>query len=236
MLAHFGETRMQNTEMRMNLTKLEQRIDRVLDKIDTIAVQPLQLGGGRTTTSSCNATTSADAEADLIAMEERMLALRKENLAMRRQLQSRATEPATDESAASTDAVRCECEQLRVANADLTERVRALETAGAEMSRQLAERHEASDRLEQLQLANLDLLNLLNAERLASERLKTEQQSQTSDDRLAVTVRSVLSQFYQEFHAALVASADTEVPLTADRVCRLARALIKKEAQKLNPK
>lgn len=235
MLAHFGESRMQNTELRMNLTKLEQRIDRVLDKIDTIAVQPSP-GVGRMINSSCSAsTTSADAEAELIAMEERMLALRKENLAMRRQLHSLATKPTADDSAASMDAVRCECEQLRAANADLTKRVRALETTGADMCRQLAEHDESSDRLEQLELANLDLLNLLNTERLTNKQMQTKLESQTTDDQLAETVRSVLSQFYQEFHAAMNTTEATEVPLTADRVCRLARTLIKNEAQKLNP-
>lgn len=68
--AFLSENRIQNTEVRMNLSKLETKIEKVLDKIDSINLR----------TDSMKKT---DIEEELLQMEEKMLALKRENRQLR---------------------------------------------------------------------------------------------------------------------------------------------------------
>ncbi|XP_035779268.1 inner centromere protein-like [Anopheles albimanus] len=72
-----GETRMQNTEMRMNLTKLESKLDRVLDRIDLLSVH-----GDR------GASGALEKDAELLQLEEKVLDLKRENHSLRGKLQT----------------------------------------------------------------------------------------------------------------------------------------------------
>ncbi|XP_049531302.1 histone-lysine N-methyltransferase, H3 lysine-79 specific [Anopheles darlingi] len=72
-----SETRMQNTEVRMNLTKLESKLDRVLDRIDLLSVH-----GDR------GASSALDKDAELLQLEEKVLDLKRDNHSLRAKLQS----------------------------------------------------------------------------------------------------------------------------------------------------
>ncbi|XP_049278323.1 uncharacterized protein LOC125761338 [Anopheles funestus] len=69
-----SENRMQNTEMRMNLTKLESKLDRVLDKIDLLNVH----GAGADRSSN-----AVDKDAEVLELEEKLLELKRANHALK---------------------------------------------------------------------------------------------------------------------------------------------------------
>lgn len=72
MMSLFTENRFQNTEVRMCLSKLETKIERVLDKMDTI-----KDGQGSA------AKPKSDLEEEIIQLEEKVLMLKKENRQLR---------------------------------------------------------------------------------------------------------------------------------------------------------
>lgn len=69
----FTENRFQNTEIRMCLSKLESKIERVLDKVDLI----------RESNQSSSTKPKSDLEEDIIKLEEKLLDLKKENRQLR---------------------------------------------------------------------------------------------------------------------------------------------------------
>ncbi|XP_065082903.1 uncharacterized protein LOC135705223 [Ochlerotatus camptorhynchus] len=77
------ENRMQGTEVRMNLSKLESKLDRVLDKIDCIN---LNSGGGSAEKSAI------DKDEDILALEEKIFELKKENHALKGKLRTMEAE------------------------------------------------------------------------------------------------------------------------------------------------
>ncbi|XP_052867039.1 uncharacterized protein LOC128273155 [Anopheles cruzii] len=167
-----SENRMQNTEMRMNLTKLESKLDRVLDRIDLLSVQ----GTDRRPSSA------ADRDEELLALEEKLLELKRENHTLKGKL--RAAEATESDAKRRSDAklieklqsleecdhrqrdtihrMERENETIRAESARLKEVRLALEKELAEakengtektkeLQRTLAELRAANERAEQLQ-------------------------------------------------------------------------------------
>uniref|UniRef100_A0A182PNC2 WH1 domain-containing protein n=1 Tax=Anopheles epiroticus TaxID=199890 RepID=A0A182PNC2_9DIPT len=99
-----SENRMQNTEMRMNLTKLESKLDRVLDRIDLLS---LHQG-----TNAERPATVADKDAEVLELEEKLLELKRANHALKGKVR-------TLEAA--------EREGTREANTKLEEKLKTLE-------------------------------------------------------------------------------------------------------------
>ena len=62
------ENRIQNTEIRINISKLESKVDRVLDKIDLLTLQ-----------AGHKLSNDDDMEGEMIKLEEKILHLKKEN-------------------------------------------------------------------------------------------------------------------------------------------------------------
>lgn len=70
-----SENRIQNTEVRMNLSKLESKIERVIDKLDSLS--------GRT---AANSKCDNDDDDELLLLEEKLLTMKKENRQLRLQV------------------------------------------------------------------------------------------------------------------------------------------------------
>uniref|UniRef100_A0A182VRD9 WH1 domain-containing protein n=1 Tax=Anopheles minimus TaxID=112268 RepID=A0A182VRD9_9DIPT len=77
-----SENRMQNTEMRMNLTKLESKLDRVLDKIDLLNVHR----------SGDRPASVADKDAEVLELEEKLLELKRANHALKNKVRTLETD------------------------------------------------------------------------------------------------------------------------------------------------
>ncbi|XP_021707321.1 FK506-binding protein 15-like [Aedes aegypti] len=78
------ESRMQGTEVRMNLSKLESKLDRVLDKIDLMNLN-----------STGEAKSNTDKDDDILALEEKILELKKDNHALKGKVRSLEAEVST---------------------------------------------------------------------------------------------------------------------------------------------
>ncbi|XP_062564104.1 FK506-binding protein 15 [Armigeres subalbatus] len=78
------ESRMQGTEVRMNLSKLESKLDRVLDKIDLLNLN-----------SADDGKSSTDKDQDMLLLEEKILELKKENLALKAKVRAMETKVST---------------------------------------------------------------------------------------------------------------------------------------------
>ncbi|XP_031626354.1 uncharacterized protein LOC116342761 [Contarinia nasturtii] len=68
------ENRIQNTEVRMNLSKLDSKMDRMLDNIERLRLK------------ATHATNASDKDEEIIRLEEKVLELKKENRALKMQL------------------------------------------------------------------------------------------------------------------------------------------------------
>nr|XP_040225418.2 uncharacterized protein LOC120951015 isoform X1 [Anopheles coluzzii] len=148
-----SENRMQNTEMRMNLTKLESKLDRVLDRIDL-----LNLHQGGSSGSSERPQSVADKDAEVLELEEKLLELKRTNHALKSKVR-------TLEAA--------ERDGTRETNAKLEQQIKTLEELERhhkETIRSLELQLEASNAELARQKATLDALE----KQLAEEKLTTE--------------------------------------------------------------
>ncbi|KFB46994.1 AGAP002112-PA-like protein [Anopheles sinensis] len=121
-----SETRMQNTEMRMNISKLESKLDRVLDRIDLLNLH----------SSSERPTSVADREAEVLALEEKLLELKRENHSLRARVRTLEAS---------------ELEGKRNADSKLEQKVQAMEVTERRLNGEIASLEEKleSSRTEQ---------------------------------------------------------------------------------------
>ncbi|XP_058118993.1 uncharacterized protein LOC131287456 [Anopheles ziemanni] len=123
-----SETRMQNTEMRMNMTKLESKLDRVLDRIDLLNLH----------SSSDRPASVADREAEVLALEEKLLELKRENHSLRgrvRTLEASETEGKRNADAKLEQKVQALEVMERRLNGEIVNLEQKLESSRAEYER-----------------------------------------------------------------------------------------------------
>ncbi|XP_058446605.1 uncharacterized protein LOC131427441 [Malaya genurostris] len=100
------ENRMQNTELRMNLSKIETKLERVLDRIDLLN----NLG-------TKEANQVIDKDEDMLQLEEKILELKRENHSLKGRIRSLETEAVTSKENIRTKnqllETEVECEKLK---------------------------------------------------------------------------------------------------------------------------
>lgn len=104
-----SENRMQNTEVRMNLSKLDSKLDRVLDQIEM-----LKLSGGRSTVRNA----AIDYEEEMIKLEEKIVELKKENRLYKLKL-AEAENKVPSVTSSGNEELTALKEQFEAANKDL---------------------------------------------------------------------------------------------------------------------
>uniref|UniRef100_A0A182IRH5 PH domain-containing protein n=1 Tax=Anopheles atroparvus TaxID=41427 RepID=A0A182IRH5_ANOAO len=179
-----SETRMQNTEMRMNITKLESKLDRVLDRIDLLSLH----------STTERPASVADREAEVLALEEKLLELKRENHALRSKV--RTLEATADEGKRHVDAkleqkvqaMEVTERRLKEELANLEQRVEASRGEQARVGerlamaeKQLTEAKEAADRQTKELESTLDQLKEIKQERDQLKIKLTEENSRSMD-------------------------------------------------------
>ncbi|XP_053669882.1 uncharacterized protein LOC128720248 [Anopheles nili] len=133
-----SENRMQNTEMRMNITKLESKLDRVLDRIDLLSLQ------GSSDRSNC----STEKDAEVLELEEKLLELKRANHALKskvRTLEDAERNGRRDADAKLEEKLHAIEESERRLKADIVILEKKLQLSRVEVERQ-KERFEMSEK------------------------------------------------------------------------------------------
>ncbi|XP_058061624.1 uncharacterized protein LOC131211948 isoform X2 [Anopheles bellator] len=206
-----SENRMQNTEMRMNLTKLESKLDRVLDRIDLLSVQ-----GDRRPSSA------ADRDEELLALEEKLLELKRENHTLKGKL--RAAEATESDAKRRSDAKLIEklqsLEECDHRQRDTIHRMeRENETNRAESARQkevrLALEKELAEAKENGAEKTKELERSLAELRAANERSEQLQQQLTEERNRSHEAGTRIEQLQRELNTVRQASEKTLQPAAA---------------------
>lgn len=143
-----AENRTQNTEMRMNLSKLETKIEKVLDKIDLIDI------GGR---NNQIGRQYVDREAEELELEGKVLELKKENRQLRlrvshltEQCSNVAANHRKDQLIASEERIRnleADAERIKSKECELIEMVRVQQILEDEVKQHVAQKDVEIDQL-----------------------------------------------------------------------------------------
>lgn len=235
MLSLFTENRFQNTEVRMSLSKLESKIERVLDKVDLIRDQ-----------SATKPKT--DLEEEIIKLEEKLLGLKKENRQLRL---DREANRSSDEALmvekkkislleVRLESQRDELEELRncltaknseIARID-SQRISSDEKSNSEMSQLKTKIEELCNHQSQ---SNIKIANMnTSIADLEKEKLKVEEQlaMQLQSDantngniQIADVVKDIMNTMYQSFQETISQRSEW----SADDVLKLMRTVIKRE-------
>uniref|UniRef100_A0A182QKA5 Uncharacterized protein n=1 Tax=Anopheles farauti TaxID=69004 RepID=A0A182QKA5_9DIPT len=188
-----SENRMQNTEMRMNLTKLESKIDTVLDRISLLDVQ------------GTSERPAIDKEAEVLELEEKLLELKRANHALKTHVRTlEATERDGKREAKLEEKLQILEESERRLKEHVASLERKLDTSRTEsehqneklnlLEKQLAEEKENAERnTKELQTVQEQL------ESAQRERNQLKEQLEKEIHR-AEAIKKQLDQLQQEHH------------------------------------
>lgn len=244
------ENRVQNAEVRMNLGKLETKLERVLDNIEM-----LKLSSGR----SSGRNSTIDSEEEIIKLEEKIVELKKEN----RLLKLKAVEAASNEQfvMAPTNeelapvkeelkTVKRDLEKLRQQNVDKETKIHELEgklqmenekanvltSAKAELERKLQEsERKLKAEMELKKSVALDtdkrdakILELgEKVKSLTAKIVEHEKSGEAAQTKGHETIRSIMNKLYVE----LFQSVNGRDTMTSAEVLKLTAELIRRETK-----
>lgn len=240
--AFASENRIQNTEVRMNLTKLDSKLDRVLDnverKFNLISLCILfvfikrfySLGLWLVSSKSNNAH---DKEEEIIKLEEKVLELKKENRAFKAQL----SESSGDRIKKDSDNKEAEIllqktiEEKELKIVELTSKVQEL----TEKNQTIEEKFNTAMETEKCEREQLLVRNSNELDELRSElerknnELQAMQQdkSKESNTNNGEMIRSIMNQFYTK----LFQNIEGKSTLSSADVLKLTAEIIRKETK-----
>lgn len=151
MNSFLAENRIQNSEVRMNLSKLETKIERVMDKIDALNMEK-------------QPRRKIDSEDEILRLEEKILTLKKENRQFRLSIEELKEREQKQQRNGDT-------ERLEAANQQNAELQKVLDTKVADIERLRSESREKSAQFEALESD----FSKLQKERLSEIGAKSEE-------------------------------------------------------------
>lgn len=210
--AFTAECRLQNTELRINLSKLDSKLERVIDNIELLRLD---------THSTQPARDANELEEEILKLEERLLDLKKENRCLKLQLQEmNLSRQKQLEQDSKDDSLM---ESLRTENHE----------KGKKIDELLAQVENLTISLRN----DLDTANKSNADKIEALQSELEvksteidalhQQVSEASNKSSEMVRSILNEFYQKLHASICDKADVS---SAD-VLKLSADIIRKETK-----
>lgn len=209
------EYRLQNTELRINLSKLDSKLDRVIDNIEL-----LRLNAHSTNSPKSN----NELEEEILTLEEKVLELKKENRGLKLQLQEmdlakkqRLEQDTKDNSIIET--LKCENDEKQSKIVELSNEVEELRKTS----------HNEIDELRKKMEEQIEALHKDSAEK-STEIEVLQQQMAESSKKSGELVRSILNEFYQKLYenisdATDISSADV-LKLSADIIRRETKAAL----------
>jgi len=198
------ESRVHSSEMRINLTKLETKIDRVLDKIDL-------LKGG-------NSKTGDEKDDEILQLEEKLIEVRKENRALKQQvkgLEEGASAKATKDLLKQEDE-----EALAVLTVQVTESRRTIEIYQKERETKNKEIGELKAKIE---------IQQRELEQAKAEATKHNDANKSKENSVpsAELIRGIMNEFYQKLHK----SVNEQNTWSKQEVLKLSVELIRNETK-----
>lgn len=210
--AFTSECRLQNTELRINVSKLDSKLDRVIDGIEILRLS------AHTTPAS---KESNELEEEIIKLEERILEMKKENRRLKLQLREsdmvrkqKLEHDKQENTMLETLRTECDAKQSRID--ELSAQVdKVLESSRNELDGMKKENDEQIQRLQ----CDLDAKS--------GEIESLQQQMTEASAKSGEIVRAILNEFYQKLHETIGDKDD----VSADDVLKLSADIIRKETK-----
>lgn len=233
----FTEHRFQNAEVRMCLSKLESKIERVLDKVDFIREA-----------NNSSTKPKSDLEEDIIRLEERLLELKKENRQLRLNREAGDSHTAKALSVEKQrnalleerlESQRAEMEELRKSIATKETEIQRMDSVRqqieAESKTQSVEQQSRIDDLTNAHVLTNDSMSMLKASIADLERDKLELEEQlsqfesarrsSSGMEMGTVIKDIMNAMYQSIQATVSQRSEW----SAEDVLKLMRTVIKRE-------
>lgn len=232
MVSLFTENRFQNTEVRMCLSKLESKIERVLDKVDLI----------REANSTSSNKPKSDLEEEIIKLEEKLLNLKKENRQLRLDQMDKVSldeQKKNSQLEEQLESQKAEIEGLRssiaVKDSEIKNnnslRLRSdekfklhISELGTKIDELTNNKLQSASEISKLK-STIDELKIDNQkldEQLAQLQLKSES---SGGIKISAVVKDIMNTLYQNIHETVSHRTDW----STDEVLKLMRTAIKRE-------
>lgn len=239
------ENRVQNAEVRMNMSKLESKLDRVLDKIEIF-----NLGAGR------SAGRNTDFEEEIIKLEEKMVELKKENRLLKMKIAQAESNEApmnaspSDNFKEELETIKEDAKALRQEDTNKAIKIQELEEklklegekltvsmrAKAELEkkvRDLEEKLKTEGRLKSTLAQDADkrdaeILDLtMKVATMTAKIAEHEQNNKDAQVKANETIRSIMNKLYSE----LFQNVNGRETFTSAEVLKLTAELIRRETK-----
>lgn len=233
-----AENRMQHTEVRMNLSKLDSKMDRVLDNIErkyclieymysykrefilTILIAGLRLG-------SLNPTDVPDKEEEIIKLEEKVLELKKENRLLKLQL--------SESDQAKRDNNEKEKEDLIIlqkTNNEREHKITELTRNLQELEQKLSTEFETKEKekAELTEKYTVEMENLheeLEKKKVELEEAQQQKSNKTGDANNGEMIRGIMNQFYVKLYQSI----EGKETMASGDILKLTAEIIRKETK-----
>lgn len=208
-IALTAEYRLQNTELRINLSKLDSKLDRVIDNIELLRLD-----------ANAKPRDSNELEEENLQLEERMLELKKENRCLKLQLQE--VNLSRQQKLEQVSKHNSLMETLRTENHEkgiqIDELLAQVEHLTISLQNDIDTARSNEDKITALQKE-------LGVKSTEIDRL--QQQITEASNKSSEMVRSILNEFYQKLHASICDETDVS---SAD-VLKLSADIIRKETK-----